>query len=303
MSDDRDRALPFEISLAQWSLHRTIFAGELDPLDFPRHAAEAFGINAVEYVNRCFKDRADYDSLGFIDELKKRSDDAGVRNLVIMIDREGDLGDSDELQRGRAVDNHLKYLDAAMTLGCHAIRVNARSAGSRDEQMRLAADGLRHLGERAEPYDIRVLVENHGGWSSDGAWLADVMKQADHPLVGTLPDFGNFCLDWERRDDPTAWYDRYRGVSELMPFAGAVSAKSNDFNDTGEEIHTDYERMIAIVLGAGYRSAIGIEYEGEALPEAEGIRRTKALLERVGRAWADGRPGFDQPPTAGNALT
>lgn len=269
----------FSISLAQWSLHRMIFAGELHPLDFPRFAKDTFGIDAVEFVNRCFKDHYADDDLSYLPELKQRCDDLGVKPLLYMIDRQGDLGDPDESQRSQAVNNHRKWLEAVSYLGGHAIRVNARSEGTREEQAKLAADGLRRLCEYAEPFGLSVLVENHGGFSSDGAWLAGVMRAVDHPCCGTLPDFGNFCLDWNRRDDPEAWYDKYRGVEELMPFARAVSAKSNVFDESGNERIIDYERMLRIVLGTGYRGYIGIEFEGEELSEVDGIRETQRLLE------------------------
>lgn len=263
----------FKISLAQWSLHRTIFAGKLDHLDFARTAKEDFGIEAVEYVSQFFKDQATKPS--YIGDMKKRAADAGVRSLLIMIDGEGAIGDPDESRRKQSVENHYKWVEAAKLLGCHSIRVNAASGGSYDEQVRLAADGLRRLTEFAAQRELNVIVENHGGLSSNGAWLATVMKKVDHPRCGTLPDFGNFRLSGEK------WYDRYRGVKEMMPFAKAVSAKSYDFDQDGNEKHTDYKRMIKIVLDAGYHGYIGIEYEGGALSEPEGIRATKRLLERV----------------------
>ena len=263
----------FNISLAEWSLHRALQAGELDNLDFPATARQTYGLEAVEYVNQFFKDRArDAD---YLRELRRRADDAGVRSLLIMCDGEGALGDPEAAARTRAVENHYQWVEAAAFLGCHSIRVNAQSSGSPDEQGRLAADGLRRLVEFAAPRQINVIVENHGGLSSNGGWLASVIRAVDHPRCGTLPDFGNFRLS----DDE--WYDRYRGVAEMMPFAKAVSAKSHDFDAEGNERHTDYRRMLRIVLDAGYRGHLGIEYEGDGLSEAEGIRATKALLERV----------------------
>jgi len=258
----------FRISLAQWSLHRTLFAGELDPLDFPRAARQQFGIEAVEYVNQFFKDKAnDADYLG---DLARRAADEGVTNLLVMCDGLGKLGDPDEKARTTAVENHFPWVEAAKRLGCHSIRVNAASAGTYAEQQKLAADGLARLAEYAAHLDVNVLVENHGGLSSNGAWLAGVMRAVDRPNCGTLPDFGNF-LD----------YDRYLGVEELMPFAKAVSAKSHEFDEDGAEVRTDYRRMMKIVCAAGYHGWVGIEYEGKGLPEAEGILATKRLLERV----------------------
>jgi L-ribulose-5-phosphate 3-epimerase len=271
----------YSVSLAQWSLHRTILTGELHPLDFPKLARDGFGLDAVEYVNRCFKDHYADDDLSYVPELKRRCDDLAVKSLLIMVDRQGDIGDPDRAPRQAAVENHYKFVEAARELECHSIRVNARSAGTPDEQMSLVVDGLSRLVSFADEYGINVLVENHGGLSSNGVWLAEVIRRVDHPRCGTLPDFGNFCLDWERRHDHEAWYDRYQGVAELMPFAKAVSAKSNSFDLEGNETNTDYFRMMKIVLGAGYHGYVGIEYEGDEMDEAAGVRATKLLLERV----------------------
>ena len=269
----------YEISLAQWSVHKMLYAGELDNLDFPLFARDRTGIDAIEFVNAFFKDKARDDA--YIAELKQRADDAGVRCLLIMCDGEGRLGDPDEGARAVAVENHRKWLEAARALGCHSIRVNAASEGGYEEQQKLAADGLRRLSEVAEPFGLHVLVENHGGLSSNGAWLAGVMKLADHPLCGTLPDFGNFCMDWSRQDQPDAWYDRYLGVEELMPFAKAVSAKSHEFDESGNEVRTDYRRMMKIVTDAGYHGFVGIEWEGGGMSELDGVLATKRLLETV----------------------
>ncbi len=263
----------FRISLAQWSLHRMLRAGELLNPDFPAFARTRFGIEAVEYVSTFFKDRArDRD---YLEDLRRRAVDAGVRSLLIMVDGEGDLGHPDEPERTAAVERHRPWLEAAGLLGCHCIRVNARSQGTRQEQRDRAADGLRRLTELAAPLALDVVVENHGGLSSDGGWLAEVIRRVGHPRCGTLPDFGNF------RIDPDRWYDRYRGVAELMPFARAVSAKSHDFDGAGDETQTDYRRMMKIVLDAGYRGWVGVEYEGQRLSEVEGVLATKKLLERV----------------------
>lgn len=263
----------FRISLAEWSLHRTLNRGELDHLDFARVAAQDYGCEGVEYVNTFFFDRAS-DS-AYLEDMKTRAADQGIPSLLIMCDREGRLGDPDEAARTEAVENHYKWLEAAELLGCHSIRVNAASDGDFEEQQRLAADGLRRLCERADGHGLDVLVENHGGLSSNGAWLAGVMELVDHPRAGTLPDFGNFRI---RGDE---WYDIYRGVEELMPYAKAVSAKSHDFDEQGNETAKDYERLLRIVLDAGYRGYVGIEYEGSELPEPDGIRATHALLTRV----------------------
>lgn len=265
----------FRISLAQWSLHRTIFAGELDSFEFPAIIREQYELDAVEYVNTFYRDHAT--DPRYFARLARHADEAGVRSLLIMCDGEGALGDPDAALRARAVDNHRKWLDAAARLGCHSIRVNVHSQGTYDEQLRLAADGLRRLAELGDDHGLDVIVENHGGLSSNGAWLAAVVRAADHPRAGTLPDFGNFRIS----TDPEEWYDRYQGVAELMPFARGVSAKSHEFDERGEETGTDFTRMMRIVLDAGYRGYVGIEYEGDGLSEHEGILATNRLLECV----------------------
>jgi L-ribulose-5-phosphate 3-epimerase len=263
----------FRISLAQWSLHRTIRGGKLDNLDFAKVSKEEFGIEAIEYVNQFFKDKAKDEK--YLGEMKQRAADHGVKSLLIMCDGEGRLGDPDDAKRTQAVENHYKWVDAAKFLGCHSIRVNAASAGEYEEQVKLAADGLARLTEYASKQGLNVLVENHGGLSSNGEWLAKVMKTVNDPRCGTLPDFGNFRLGGDE------WYDRYKGVAELMPFAKAVSAKSHDFDDDGNETRTDYVKMMKIVKDAGYTGWVGIEYEGGKLDEYAGIKATKVLLERV----------------------
>jgi len=265
----------YRISLAQWSYHRAFFGTDGEKRDNLEFAAisRQHGIDAVEYVNHFFKDRADDE--GYLKQMKQRGDDAGVTGLLIMIDREGNLGDPDNQKRAQSVQNHHRWVRAAKALGCHSIRVNARSHGAYDEQIKLAADGLRNLSEFAVPYGISVIVENHGGLSSNGEWLASVMKTVDHPGCGTLPDFGNFHLGDGK------WYDRYKGIRELMPFAKAVSAKSHDFDAEGNEVNTDYRKMMKIVLDAGYHGWVGIEYEGGNLSEPDGVDATRKLLERV----------------------
>ena len=283
----KPKPMDFEISLAQWSLHRSLYAGEVDHLDFAKISKENFGIDAIEYVNSFFFEKAEDKS--YLREMKNRADDYGVKSLLIMCDNEGSLGDPDNQKRQKAVENHYKWHEAAKYLGCHSIRVNAylteslhglevgdyTKTGSYENQVSLAADGLRKLTEFGANIGINTIVENHGGLSSDGAWLASVMKAVDHPMCGTLPDFGNFRIEGDR------WYDRYKGVKELMPFAKAVSAKSHDFDSNGNETRTDFFRMMDIVLDAGYSGYVGIEYEGSEMDEMSGIKATKDLLERV----------------------
>jgi len=274
----------FEISLAQWSLHKALFAKELDNLDFPVVTRKEYGIGVVEYVNQFFKDKAK--DTKYLNELLTRCRDNNVKNHLIMCDGEGNLGEIDDKKRRTAVENHYKWVDAAKYLGCATIRVNAYGEGSREDVYKAAVDGLSHLGEYAAKENINVIVENHGSYSSDGQWITGVMKEVNKPNVGLLPDFGNFCI---RRESGELYqgkcveeYDRYKGVQEMMAYAKGVSAKSHDFDAQGNCIDTDFNRMLKIVKDAGFRGYIGIEYEGEKLSEKEGIKKTKALLERAG---------------------
>lgn len=271
----------FRISLAQWSIrefHRAKPGEEkyLDPLDFAKYAKNTCGIDGIEYVNSFYFGKEGDEA--YFNELKKRAANEGVKSLLIMCDRCGTVGDPNESKREETVEKHKPWLAAAAQLGCHSIRVNAGSAGSFEEQQKLAADGLTKLAEAAKPYGLNVIVENHGGLSSNGAWLTGVMKMVNLPTVGTLPDFGNFRIS----NDPEAWYDRYKGVEELMPFAKAVSAKSHAFDAEGNETEIDYFRMMKIVADAGYQGYIGVEWEGGKPGTTEGIMLTKALIERAG---------------------
>ncbi len=258
----------YKISLAQWSLHKPLFAKEIDNLDFAKVAKERFGIDGVEYVNQFFKDKAK--DAKYLEEMKKRTSDLGVTNVLIMIDGEGGLGNSDAAKRTTAVENHYKWVDAAKYLGCHSIRVNAETDKPYEEGSKLAADGLRRLSEYAKPLGINVIVENHGGLSSNGKWLSETIRATGMENCGTLPDFGNFYD-----------YDRYQGVTDLMPLAKAVSAKSYDFDEQGNESKIDFAKMMKIVLDAGYRGWVGIEYEGSRLSPDDGIKATKKLLEKI----------------------
>ena len=265
----------FKISLAEWSLHRELFSKKIDHLDFISLAKTEFGISAVEYVNSFFFEKAR--DRKYLNKMKSRANDHDVRSLLIMCDNEGNLGDPDKNKRYKAVENHYKWAEAAAFLGCHSIRVNARSDDklSYDNQLDLAADGLSRLVDFCSDLKINAIVENHGGLSSNGAWLSALMKKIDHPSVGTLPDFGNFMIQ------DNEWYDRYKGVEELMPFAKAVSAKSHEFDLNGNEVRTDYNKMMEIVLKAGYNGYVGIEYEGDKHSEYDGIHLTLKLLKKI----------------------
>ena len=268
-----------EISLAQWSLHRALRAKKFDNLDFPAIAKNDYGISVVEYVNQFFKDKAE--DTAYLNQLLQRCKDNGVKNHLIMIDGEGGLAELDAKKRQEAVENHYKWVHAAKHLGCKSIRVNAYGNGSAEDVQKAGVDGLGRLGEYAAKEAINVIVENHGGLSSNGQWLSTLMKKVDRKNVGTLPDFGNFCIKRDANGCAES-YDRYQGTRELMPFAKGVSAKTYDFDAQGNCIETDYTKIFAILKETGFNGYVGIEYEGDKWSEEEGIRKTKALLQRLG---------------------
>ncbi len=278
-----------KISLAEWSLNRALYSGKIDHLDFPRIAVKEFGITNVEYVNGFFggkkmtfkeagKDRA------YLNELLTRSKDAGVFNHLIMVDDEGPLSSANAKERLDGVENHKKWIDAARLLGCLSIRVNLHGEGSPEERKKASVDSLGRLGEYASPMEINVLVENHGSVTSNAEWLVDVMKQVNMRNVGTLPDFGNWCLThpWGTiQEGCQETYDIYKGVKMLLPYAKGVSAKTYDFDPAGEQPLLDYKRLIGIVKESGFRGYMGLEYEGiKQNDEYEGIRKTEILVKR-----------------------
>jgi len=276
LAPETPEGLFFQISLAQWSLHKTFWFGKLDNLDFAATARNKFGIGAVEYVNQFFSDKAE--DTAYLADMKRRAADNDVKNLIIMIDNEGSLAILNEAARKKAIENHYKWIDAANFLGCHSIRVNAAGKGNRESVAEAAIDSLGTLCEYGEKEGINIIVENHGGYSSDPTWLVDVIQKVGKKNCGILPDFGNFYISlWPYRK-----YDRYDGMKQLMPFAKGVSAKSHDFNREGKDKSTDFKRVLQIVRDSGFTGHIGIEYEGYKLSEEAGIKASKQLLIQSG---------------------
>lgn len=282
-------ALFFKLSLAQWSFHRAFGFPEvegktMDHLDFAKKAKE-LGFDGIEYVAHFFKDKAE--DMDYLKQMKQRAADNDVESLLIMIDGEGDLAIKDDAARKEAIENHYKWVEAAHFLGCHSIRVNVFGEGTADEMAYGAKDALSRLSEFAAKENMNILVENHGGMSSDADWMMNVMNEVNLDNCGMLPDFGNFCL---KREGGERWgapcieeYDIYKGVEMFMPKAIAVSAKSYNFDENGEETKIDYAKMLKIVKDAGYTGFIGVEYEGEEMPEEEGIIATRDLLIKHGK--------------------
>jgi sugar phosphate isomerase/epimerase len=280
----------YRISLAEWSINRPLFGGQMQHLDFAR-IAKSVGIDAIEYVNQFFKDKAK--DTAYLREMNTRAQGEGVTQVLIMCDGEGNLGDPDPAKRTTAVENHYKWVEAAKFLGCHTIRVNGYSSGTPDEQMALVADGMHRLCAFADPHDIDVVIENHGGLSSNAKWLVETIRKADHPRAGTLPDFGNFRISGPSRrnpDEKVVSYDSYVGVQEMMPLAKGVSVKPRVWDAHGNSSDIDLRRMMAIVVDAGYRGHCGIEY-GPQGRELEGIRELRVQLETVRDQLAASRKG------------
>jgi len=289
----------FKISLAQWSLHNTYFGepikdwgefarlikespdsvlkGDADPKDFPVLAA-GYGIHSIELVNTFYFTKVD--DMAYWTAFKEQCDKSGVSVGLIMCDLVGNLADADANVRLKAVEDHYKWVDIASFLGARSIRVNAGGEGTAEEVATNAVDGLSKLGTYGASKGVNIIVENHGGYSSDGSWLSGVMKNVGMENVGTLPDFGNFCMQ-RGPEGCEKEYDKYKGIAELMPYAKGVSAKSHKFDENGNETNSDFLRIMKIVKESGFKGYVGIEYEGTELSEDDGIKATKALLEKV----------------------
>lgn len=278
----------FKLSLAQWSIHKMIQEKGADPYSFAEKAKN-WGFSGLEYVSQLYNPElsgANFSEVAMANFVEKSNTEAkkhGLENVLIMIDEQGNLAASDEAERNETVDKHKKWVDAAAAMGCHAIRVNLNGSMVSDEWKASAIDGLTKLCGYAKTKNINVLVENHGGLSSNGSLHAEVMKAVDMDNCGTLPDFGNFCITKNEDDSCKESYDRYKGIRELMPYAKAVSAKSHDFDADGNETEIDYVKMLQIVKDSGYTGYIGVEYEGDILSEEEGIEATKQLLLKASK--------------------
>lgn len=277
-----------EISLAEWSLQRSIREGKFTHLDFAAKAKQEYGINTVEYVNGLFgNSRTDFREAGqnpaYLKEMLVRSKDVGVANHLIMVDEEGHLAGVAENERLLAVDNHKKWIEAASFLECKTVRVNLHGEGDPERKKAASIDSLSRLGEFAGKMGVNIVVENHGGDSSKGFWLRSIMVAVGLDNVGTLPDFGNFCIShpWgTTQAECEEQNDRYKGVAEMLPYAKGVSAKTYDFDSAGEQPKMDYKKLIGMVKDSGFSGYIGIEFEGFNQPEDEGIRNTIKLLKR-----------------------
>jgi sugar phosphate isomerase/epimerase len=274
-----------KISLAQWSLHRAFNEGTLDPKKFSTIAKKDYGISAVEYVNAFYSGLGEHTK--FWNEMKTRANDEGVKSLLIMVDDEGFLGDSDTFERKKTIENHYKWIHAAKILGCHSVRVNAFGKGTRTKIREALLEGLGELSAYGQKEDINILIENHGLHTSDAEFIIGIIKEINNPYLGTLPDFGNWCLtsEWGSTQNNTCdeVYDRYQGTAEFLPFAKGVSAKSYAFDAIGNETSIDYRILLQQVKDSGFEGYIGVEFEGENMKEPEGIQATKALIEKV---WA-----------------
>ena len=279
---DTEHKTFFKLSLAQWSLHQTFNEKGEDPFKFAE-ISKNMGFDGLEYVNHIYAKQID--KLGFevvIDSLKALSDQHDMRNVLIMVDDEGDLASPNEAERNKAVENHKKWIDAAQKLGCHSIRVNTFGTNEPSEWLPAVVDGLKKLSEYAATKNINVLCENHGWLSSDAPLLMEAIDMVNMENCGTLPDFGNWCV---KRKDGSTWGEcveeypnKYEGIKMMLTKAKAVSAKSYDFDENGRETTLDFPRIIKLVKESGYTGYIGVEYEGERLSEKEGIEATKDLL-------------------------
>jgi len=260
----------FEFGIQQYTFRRPIKSGKLDVLDYPMHCKTELGISNIEYWSGGLKKHKE---AGYLAELKKRSVGEGLKNILILVDGIPQIDSPNAKVRAASTEGHKPWVDIAAGLECESIRINVNAGGDETENLKYAIAGLPPLLDYAQKAGVRILLENHGGNSSKGDWVAKLMTAVKHPAFGTLPDFGNFKS-----------YDRYKGIEEMMPWAGTVCAKSHAFDDKGDEVKIDYFKMMKIVCASEYKGVISIEYEGgDQTPEAGSIA-TRELLKRAAAA-------------------
>ena len=271
-----------KFSLGQWTFHKALFANEMTTVDFI-HKTKELGFQGVDFVNQFFMDKAE--DLPFLDSLKSTLDENKLKATLILIDREGDLGNPNDEERKLAIENHKQWIHAAEYLACPSVRFNAFGNGSADEVMEACVASIGILADYAKTKGIEVLIENHGGYSSDPNWLVSLYKKLNRSNVALLPDFDNWCIE---RENGERWgtpcineYDRYKGMKLLLPFAGTISIKSFGFDEEGKEIKTDFERVFEMVKETGYPEYMGIEFEGDGMPPSEGLKKTLSLIKRI----------------------
>tara|TARA_B100001079_G_C16344141_1_gene485012 strand:- start:259 stop:1215 length:957 start_codon:yes stop_codon:yes gene_type:complete len=294
MSLQKPKELFFKLSLAQWSLHKNIKYGDMDPYEFAQ-VAKSFNFSGIEYVTALYdnvmkvRDGDMSKAITFwARKNKKLAEINDIKNVLIMIDEIEGLAEENKSRRLKAVENHKMWIDAAEIMGCESVRLNLYGSSNAEKWKDLSVKSLSELGSYAKNSGVNVIVENHGRISSDIPKLMDVIYGVDMDNVGTLPDFGNFCMADEGYGSVfdgscETVYDFYKGVEEMMPKAFAVSAKSNDFDENGDEKTIDYMRMMKIVKSFGYTGYVGVEYEGNRLSEEEGIKATRDLLIKIGQ--------------------
>ncbi|MFT5124953.1 MAG: L-ribulose-5-phosphate 3-epimerase [Kiritimatiellia bacterium] len=270
--DDPNR---FQIGIQEYTFHRWLGSGKLDHLDYPALAKEKLGITHIEYFNRPFNGK--HTDKAYVGELVKRTTGEGMTNVLILVDSKHQIDSADAAERTRSLDEHKGWVDCAKQLGCYAVRVNCRSGGNPDANLANAVEGLGALCDYAKGSKVDIVIEPHGGNSSNPDWLVQAMKAVKRPNAGLLPDFNNFGS-----------YDRYDGVTKTLPYAPAVCAKAFGYDEAGNETHTDYFRMLKIVYDSDYSGVISIEFEGRDIDPVEGSLKTKALIEKALKAAAAG---------------
>jgi L-ribulose-5-phosphate 3-epimerase len=282
-----------EISLAAWSLVRSFRNGKWKLVDLPRICRENLGIGALEFVNQFFENPV----LQYLQTVKRAGKQYEVKFVRIMVDGEGEMAAVEKKDRLASARAHRKWVDIAYELGCADIRCNMRG-GTPDwkndkDLVKRAAEAFNDLLEYARPANIDILIENHGGASSDPDTLVAVMKAVNNPHFGTLPDYGNVNLG----------DDRYEVMRKILPYAKGVSVKAAWTAD-GNNVFGDLEKLIKITQESGFHGFWGIEssynlLRGQPRPgerpaapppappeqvwadELKGVQMTKAVLERT----------------------
>jgi len=322
-------AFPYKLSLAQFSLARYISQSGYDVYSFAETAHE-LGFQGLEYLSVAYKGGffQPNSNFGLADAKKvakeslKRSNDFGLKNLLIMVDGEGNLANIDRKYNDNSVENHKKWIDCASEMGCHSIRVNLDSDGSLDDWTNNSVESLNKLCEYAKSFGLNIIIENHTTYSGSGGesfaanpeYIINVIKKVDFENIGALPDFGNWCQSFKKRDrselisrfrdnnekddEPKVkitssyfstcnkMYDIYEGVSKLLPYAKAVSAKVNSFDENGEDLDIDYTKMLKVIKDSNYSGYIGVEQQASFEDNIDPIQAINLTKELLFKSWS-----------------
>lgn len=245
--------------------------------EFPARARDTFGVDAIETVAFQFDGLDDPEIDAFDQALK----DIGVKLLNIAIDV-GDLLETDTDKRAADLKVIERWIERFAAMGSQFVRVNPGSPFSQhhgDQPPAHLVEALQELGTFANERGTRLLVENHGGPSSNPAWMRQLLDAVGPNSLGLLLDLGNFDVlmapmmamffggESEKKDPAEVFSGLdlttlYEGIEALADKAELVSLKAHHVSDDGDVGPVDLERALGILNAHSYSGALTVEYEG-----------------------------------------